>query len=368
MNQYEQIMSVESVLPFIIGYSIHGIFAGIHAGIALVLLTSSLLNIFSRRTDIFGLRYIGFSNNISGHRRKLFGISQLAVATLLALPLFIDIPFWTAQLSFSCLAFTIIIYQRLPKLSADNSGKISRYGILFFSLLALVFVQYEKTTPLGAIKIIANDVMHYRPLEQAWQDKFDIQAPKIGQQATEFTLLNSNGKTTSKLSDFIGKKPVVLFIGANSCPVFSAGMNEINSLYKNYSDKVNFVGVYVSEPHATDEWPLARTRLLEASKDYVSHPVAIDIKQPTEYQHREWAANRLKENLLHKDIPLLVDGMDNAVNNKWVGRPARIYVIGTNGKIIYNPGKGPYSFNPSYLEPVLNAYLDNDSPLIVKSQ
>jgi len=363
MNQYEQIMSLESVLPFVIGYSIHGALAGIHVGIALVLMVSSLLNIFSHRTDISWLRYIGFCNNISGHTRKVFGIVQLLIATMLTLPLVIDIPFWMSLLSFASLVITSIIYQRLPKFIADNSGQYSRYGILLFSLLAIVFVQYERVTPLGAMKLIANDVMHYRPLEQTWQDELDIQAPKIGQQATEFTLLNADGKATNKLSDFIGDKPVVLFIGANSCPVFSAGMSEINSLYKKYSDRVNFVGVYVSEPHATDEWPLARTRLLEASKNYANHPVAIDIKQPQEYQHRAWAANRLSKNLLHKDIPLLVDGMDNAVNNKWVGRPARIYVIGTDGTIIYNPGKGPYSFNPSYLEPVLNAYLNNDTKL-----
>ena len=39
-------------------------------------------------------------------------------------------------------------------------------------------------------------------------------APKVGQKAPDFTLKSLDGKSKTKLSNFRGKKPVVLFFGS----------------------------------------------------------------------------------------------------------------------------------------------------------
>ncbi|OUR94896.1 hypothetical protein A9Q81_14095 [Gammaproteobacteria bacterium 42_54_T18] len=358
MEQYEQIMSIESVLPFVLAYSTHGILAGIQLGLGLAMFFSSVINLL-HKDGASWLSHLGFTNNLSNEHKRHFGTLQLIIASLLCLPLIVDVPFLVSLLTFISVAIVYIIYHRQTLSRSQTSGTLSRYAVVVFAIVATTFATYEHSSPLQAMRYIAQDVMTYRPLEQNWQNEFDINAPKAGQQAVEFSLLQSDGKTTSHLSDFLGEKPVVLFLGANSCPVFSAGLADINRLHEKYKSSVNFVGVYVSEPHATDEWPLARTQLVETSKTFFNHPVAIDIAQHTNFPDRLWAADRLKNNLLNHAIPLLVDSMDNAVNNRWVGRPARLYFIGADGRIIYNPGKGPYSFNPLHLEPILDKYLAN---------
>jgi len=361
MEQYEQIMSIDSVLPFVLAYSAHGALAGIQLGLGLTMLFSSVINLL-QKDGVAWLSHLGFTNNLPNEHKRNFGILQLVLAALLCLPLATDLPFFVSVLTFISVAAVYTTYHRQTVSRSQTTGALSRYAVVVFAIVATTFSAYEHSSPLQAMRYIAKDVMTYRPLEQNWQNEFDINAPKAGQQAVEFSLLQSDGKTTSKLSEFLGEKPVVLFLGANSCPVFSAGLADINLLHEKYKDSINFVGVYVSEPHAIDEWPLARTKFVETSKIFFNHPVATDIAQHTNFSERLWAANRLKNNLLNQGIPLLVDGMDDAVNNRWVGRPARLYFIGADGRIIYNPGKGPYSFNPLYLEPILDNYLANQAP------
>jgi peroxiredoxin len=48
----------------------------------------------------------------------------------------------------------------------------------------------------------------------AWQKKFDALAPKVGDLAPDFELRDIKGENTIRLSDFQGKKPVVLVFGS----------------------------------------------------------------------------------------------------------------------------------------------------------
>ena len=40
-----------------------------------------------------------------------------------------------------------------------------------------------------------------------------------------------------------------------------------------------------------------------------------------------------------------------------LGTGTRIYFIDREGRVIYNPGIGPFGFNPDHLQPVIEAYL-----------
>jgi hypothetical protein len=48
----------------------------------------------------------------------------------------------------------------------------------------------------------------------SWQKKYDDLAPKIGDLAPDFDLLDSNGENPVHLSDFRGQKPVALVFGS----------------------------------------------------------------------------------------------------------------------------------------------------------
>jgi hypothetical protein len=48
----------------------------------------------------------------------------------------------------------------------------------------------------------------------AWQQKFDLLAPKVGDLAPDFVLSDVRGEEQIRLSDFRHKKPVALIFGS----------------------------------------------------------------------------------------------------------------------------------------------------------
>ncbi len=54
----------------------------------------------------------------------------------------------------------------------------------------------------------------YRKEHRRWQRQHDAAAPKTGDSAPDFELCGVRGENPIKLSDFRGKKPVVLIFGS----------------------------------------------------------------------------------------------------------------------------------------------------------
>ncbi len=46
------------------------------------------------------------------------------------------------------------------------------------------------------------------------------------------------------------------------------------------------------------------------------------------------------------DLPLLVDGMDNAADQLYAAWPERLYVVDEHGKLVYKGRLGPFGFEP----------------------
>jgi hypothetical protein len=67
------------------------------------------------------------------------------------------------------------------------------------------------------------------------------------------------------------------------------------------------------------------------------------------------AAERLKNleqcvSLLQLTMPALIDSDDNVVNRAYAAWPDRLYAIGTDGKIAFKSGPGPFGFKTADLE------------------
>jgi len=58
------------------------------------------------------------------------------------------------------------------------------------------------------------NTLYYRKKEEAWQNKHETQAPKSGDPAPDFELLDVSGEHAVRLSDFQGEKPVALVFGS----------------------------------------------------------------------------------------------------------------------------------------------------------
>ena len=131
----------------------------------------------------------------------------------------------------------------------------------------------------------------------------------------------------------------------------------LKELYEQYSDRVEFIVVYVKEAHASDRWWLGRSRSQRLVNRLTRQRARTDIKEPVTLAQRRKVAASCQANLFEGVVPLYVDEMDNHVAQLYTSRPTRIYFIDRDGRVIYNPGIGPFGFNPDHLAPVIENYL-----------
>jgi hypothetical protein len=123
-------------------------------------------------------------------------------------------------------------------------------------------------------------------------------------------------------------------------------------LYRRYGDRVAFVAVYVREAHPTDGWRMG-------SNDQAG----IAFRQPREKTERDAVAHKCCA-ALEITMPLVVDGIDDAVGHTYSGMPDRLYVIDRTGKVAYKSGRGPFGFKPGEMEQALAMLLlDEAGPL-----
>jgi hypothetical protein len=88
-----------------------------------------------------------------------------------------------------------------------------------------------------------------------------------------------------------------------------------------------------------------------------SSPARLDVVEPVTLAQRRKVAASCQANLFDGVVPLYVDSMKNEVNEMYAARPTRIYLIGRDGRVVYNPGIGPFGFSPDDLDRVIESHL-----------
>lgn len=96
--------------------------------------------------------------------------------------------------------------------------------------------------------------------------------------------------------------------------------------------------VYIREAHPVDEWQVPN-----------NITDGVEIAQTRNMEDRRAVASACAVGM-RLDIPILLDGMDNAADIAYNAWPERLYVLDSNGVIAYRGGKGPYGFSPDELE------------------
>ena len=134
----------------------------------------------------------------------------------------------------------------------------------------------------------------------------------------------------------------------------------LKELHQKYREDVEFIVVYVKEAHPSDRWWLGRTRTQRFVHGWMGTLNRIDIADPVTLEQRRKVAASCQANLFDGVVPLYVDTIANEVAVAYTARPTRIYMIDRQGRVIYNPGIGPYGFSPDHLEPVIEKYLATD--------
>jgi len=109
--------------------------------------------------------------------------------------------------------------------------------------------------------------------------------------------------------------------------------DRVGDIFRAYA---NFVHVYVTEAHPTDEW--------------VSHnnsEFGICYTQPKTTQERIDIAAAFMEDV-NPTWPLVVDEIQNKLEEAYIAKPERLWGV-MNGKIVYKGGWGPVNYDISHL-------------------
>lgn len=129
----------------------------------------------------------------------------------------------------------------------------------------------------------------------------------------------------------------------------------LRDLWAEYSDRVEFLMIYIREAHPVDGWWLGKGLpglALRLSKS----KAAMDVYDPTTVDERRIVANDC-ETALKYSIRTYVDEMDDRVNEAYAAWPTRLYLVGADGKVEYAGGLGPFGFKPAELGKAINEYL-----------
>ena len=115
-------------------------------------------------------------------------------------------------------------------------------------------------------------------------------------------------------------------------------MGAIHRLYDTYGDRVAFFIVYIREAHPEDGWVVKENR---ADGVAVLDPTTAD-------ERAEVADTCIVRHAVR--LPVLLDGMDNAVASAYGAWPDRLYLVGADGRVAYQSEMGPFGFRPEELE------------------
>jgi alkylhydroperoxidase family enzyme len=122
-------------------------------------------------------------------------------------------------------------------------------------------------------------------------------------------------------------------------------------MFQKHKDQVQFLCVYVREAHPTDGWAMKSNEM-----------AGIKIKQPTKFDERTDVADQCCK-ALKMTMPLLVDTMDDTVGHSYSGMPDRLFIINTQGQVVYKGGRGPFGFKSGEMEQSLLMLLMDEAAL-----
>ena len=201
-------------------------------------------------------------------------------------------------------------------------------ALLMFACAAAAPVQNGAKRKAKAIR--EGEIITKAAREERHPDKL-----QVGDEAPDFTLADPAGKSEFQLSAFRGK-PVVLVFGSLTCKPFHRRVQDLEKLYDEYNDRVEFRFIYIREAH-----PGSILFVADDGKEKLQK-----IEQTDALEERAVHAT-LCTATLKINMPALVDRADNAVNKTYAGWPIRLVIVDPEGKLAHISGPGPSGFDPS---------------------
>ena len=102
-------------------------------------------------------------------------------------------------------------------------------------------------------------------------------------------------------------------------------------MYERFKHQVEFLLVYIREAHPTDGWAV------DSGWSIIADARDIDERKAAAHQACE---------MLSFPFTVLIDEMDDRVAERWSAWPERLFVVSTEGRIVYVGEQGPWGFWP----------------------
>lgn len=209
--------------PMVIKYvGLSGIIYGLHALLALAQVLLCLFLFANGRLLLSGNREpgkwagrLGLKQNERLGKNPLNGWLMILTGIALILPL-LGLSYWIAVIACLVSIYWITAIKRdVDKSEKKKSAIWVRNGLILGAIFVFGFTIWEQKDLIRTGVTISYKAAYWQ-LEEVygWQKTNNPNVPKIGEMAPDFELTDVTGTKTVRLSDFRGKRPVVLLFGS----------------------------------------------------------------------------------------------------------------------------------------------------------
>jgi alkyl hydroperoxide reductase subunit AhpC len=171
----------------------------------------------------------------------------------------------------------------------------------------------ETARPLG-VKMLGLSSYNYGHFSrELFRDlaRTSFSGPGPGTHAPDFKATSLDGEAI-RLSDYAGKKNVLLIFGSATCPMTAASIVQINELYDRLrGDEIEFLFVYVREAHPGEIIPAHNS-----------------MREKIE-------AARLLRDEEDMQMPILVDDLRGSIHRKYSKLPNPAFLIDKAGRVAF---------------------------------
>ncbi len=209
--------------PMVIKYvGLSGIVYGLHALLALAQIGLCLFLVLNGRVILsnkkqlgkWGSRF-GLTINERLSQKTISGWLMILTGVALVLPL-LGLSYWFAVVACPVSIYWIIVLTSgSDNIERKTTAKLTHKGLIIGAVLVCGFTIWEQKDLVRTAVVICYKAAYWEMEEvMGWQKTNNPNVPKVGEMPPDFELTDVTGTKTVRLSDFRGKKPVVLLFGS----------------------------------------------------------------------------------------------------------------------------------------------------------
>jgi len=158
--------------------------------------------------------------------------------------------------------------------------------------------------------------------------------PKPGEKAFPFALPNAATGNDKTLSELHRDRPLVLIFGSGSCSTLGKNAAWMIDFHKRFGTQFQFAFVYIRESHP--------------EQGYRPDKYATQIPPLHDAEDLVGRIEAAKSYAAARDLPfpILVDQIHDETARNYSAWPVRLFVIDTDGTVLYAGGQAPWFFKP----------------------